>query len=101
MCLVKNEKVQKEDVDIKASYGKEATLSKEEFLKTYQIKESGLSEAEAESFIQKYGFNEIKQEKPKRWYHYFLESLFSPFNCILLRDCSHFMLYRCLSSRNT
>ena len=30
------------------------------------------------------GYNEIKQAKPKRWYHYFLQSLFSPFNCILL-----------------
>ena len=30
------------------------------------------------------GHNEIKQAKPKRWYHYFLQSLFSPFNCILL-----------------
>ena len=31
-----------------------------------------------------FGVNEIKQAKPKKWYNYFLESLFSPFNCILL-----------------
>ncbi len=34
--------------------------------------------------IQKYGLNEIKQKREKKWYHYFLESLFSPFNSILL-----------------
>ena len=34
--------------------------------------------------MQNLGYNEIKQAKPKRWYHYFLQSLFSPFNCILL-----------------
>ena len=28
--------------------------------------------------------NEIQQAKPKKWYHYFLDSLFTPFNCILL-----------------
>ena len=31
-----------------------------------------------------YGLNEIKKTKPKKWYHYFLESLFTPFNSILL-----------------
>lgn len=90
---MKNRKILKEDVDILALYGKEATLSKEDFLKNYQINETGLSSSEAELRIQKYGINEIKQEKPKRWYHYFLESLFSPFNCILLRDCCYFILY--------
>ena len=34
--------------------------------------------------LQKYGLNEIKQKQEKKWYHYFLESLFSPFNSILL-----------------
>ena len=34
--------------------------------------------------MQNLGYNEIKQAKPKKWYHYFLQSLFSPFNCILL-----------------
>jgi len=43
-----------------------------------------LSTNEANERISKYGLNEIRQAKPKKWYNYFLESLFSPFNCILL-----------------
>ncbi len=74
----------KEEVDIEKSYGKESSLKKEEFLKTFEIKESGLNTTEATNLIHKYGLNEIKQAKPKKWYHYFLESLFSPFNSILL-----------------
>ena len=34
--------------------------------------------------LHKNGFNELKQASPKKWYHYFLNSLFSPFNSILL-----------------
>lgn len=74
----------KDDVDVKKTYGKECTLSKEEFIKTYKINENGLSSSEAEKRILQYGLNEVKQAKPKKWYHYFLESLFSPFNIILL-----------------
>ena len=81
---MKNTKTQREEVDINRLYGKEGTLSKDEFLKTYHVKESGLSSAEAEARIHKYGLNEIRQAKPKKWYHFFLESLFSPFNSILL-----------------
>lgn len=43
-----------------------------------------MSTNDANERISKYGLNEIRQAKPKRWYNYFLESLFSPFNCILL-----------------
>ncbi len=43
-----------------------------------------MSTNEANERISKYGLNEIRQAKPKKWYNYFLESLFSPFNCILL-----------------
>ncbi len=44
----------------------------------------GLNSKQAEYMLQKYGVNEIKQTKPKKWYNYFLESLFTPFNIILL-----------------
>ena len=74
----------KTEITAKSLYGKEATLEKKEFLKNYEIMENGLSSEEASNRIQKYGFNEIKSTKPKKWYHYFLGSLFSPFNCILL-----------------
>ena len=74
----------KDDVNIQNLYGKEATLSKEAFIKEYNIKINGLSTKEAEDNINKFGSNEVSSQKPKRWYNYLLESLLSPFNCILL-----------------
>ncbi len=74
----------KEDVNIEKLYGKQSSLSKEEFLKSFDIRETGLSSQEVNNLIRQYGLNEVKQNKPKKWYNYFLESLFSPFNSILL-----------------
>ncbi len=74
----------KEEVNIVNLYGKESTLKKEEFIKTFNIQENGLSTDEANNRIAKYGLNEVKQSKPKKWYNYFLSSLFSPFNSILM-----------------
>ena len=74
----------KDEVNVSKMYGQECTLSKDEFIKKYKVKENGLSSYEAEEKIHRLGLNEIKQTKPKRWYNYFLESLFTPFNCILL-----------------
>ena len=74
----------KEEVNVEKIYGKQSSLKKDEFLKTFQIDESGLKEEEAISRLNKYGLNEVKQAKPKRWYNYFWSSLFSPFNSILL-----------------
>ena len=79
-----NDKTHKEEVNVKKLYGKESTLSKEDFIKEYNVDINGLSSIEAEERLQKYGPNEIKSTKPKRWYNYFLGSLFSPFNSILL-----------------
>ena len=74
----------KDEVNISKLYGLECTLSKEEFMQKYQIKETGLSSEEANQRLLNLGLNEIKQAKPKKWYHYLLNSLFTPFNCILL-----------------
>ena len=74
----------KEDIDVKKTYGEECILSKEDFIDKYKINTSGLSFHEAIARLSKYGPNEVKQTKPKKWYNYFLESLFSPFNIILL-----------------
>ena len=74
----------KEEVDVAKMYGEECLLSKEAFIKKHKIKENGLSTQEANRRLQGLGYNEIKQTKPKTWYNYFLESLFSPFNIILL-----------------
>lgn len=74
----------KEEVDVAKMYGEECTLPKDEFIKNYKVNPNGLSDTQATKRIEKLGLNEIKQAKPKRWYSYFLDSLFSPFNCILL-----------------
>lgn len=74
----------KEDVNIRKIYGEDCTLSKEDFLKKYKVNENGLSSSEADIRLKNLGLNEIKQAKPKKWYNYFLGSLFTPFNSILL-----------------
>jgi len=74
----------KEEVNVSKLYGQECILPKDEFIREYQVNENGLSSKVATDKLHKYGYNEITQAKPKRWYHYLFESLFSPFNCILL-----------------
>ena len=74
----------KEEFNIEKIYGNESKISKEEFIKKFRVNEKGLSEEEVEEKINKFGYNEIKQNKQKKWYNYFLQSLFSPFNVILL-----------------
>ena len=65
-------------------YEKECISSVDEFIKENGFKKRGLSTEEARKNIDKYGKNELKQKKPKQWYNYFFESLFSTFNLILL-----------------
>lgn len=65
-------------------YQKECVSSKEKFLKEMNLKETGLTSKEVEENRNKYGHNILKQKKPKQWYHYLFDSLFSPFNLILL-----------------
>ena len=89
----------KENTDIKSLYGKECTLLKDEFIKSYNINTQGLTSSEAEERLHKYGLNQISQAKPKKWYNYFFESLFTPFNSILLRNKLDFILYRRLSCK--
>ena len=74
----------KEDVDIKKIYGHLCTTSKENFISEFKIKEGGLTDDEVTQRIHTYGYNEVTQTKPKKWYHYLLKSLFTPFNSILL-----------------
>lgn len=83
MIILTNNTV-KDEVNVRKLYGLEATLPKEEFMQKYQVKDGGLSSDEVDERLRNLGFNEIKQAKSKKWYHYFLESLFTPFNCILL-----------------
>ena len=74
-----------EKIDIEKLYGREAFASVEEWKEEQNIDvEKGLNSAQVADNSKKYGKNEMKQKKPKKWYHYFVESLTSPFNLILL-----------------
>ena len=74
----------KEDLNIKEMYGKQCILEKENFIIKYNFSDNGLSSKKAQTLLVKYGVNQISQSKQKKWYNYFFESLFSPFNIILL-----------------
>ena len=76
--------IPKENVNVREIYGKDCITPKEQFILNRNVNLKGLTNTEVEENIKKYGSNEIDQTKPKKWYNYFLESLFSPFNCILL-----------------
>ena len=78
-------KDKKENIDFKALYGEAATIRVENLIKKEKIDlEKGLTSSEVQERISKYGYNEISRKKEKKWYHYFLGSLFSKFNLILL-----------------
>ena len=74
----------KEDINVQELYGNECTLQKEDFIKNYNFDENGLSSDKASTLLHSLGLNEIKQSKTKKWYNYLFESLFSPFNSILI-----------------
>ena len=74
----------KEDLNIKEMYGKQCVLSKDNFIAQNNFSTNGLSSQEAQNLLHKNGVNQISQTKPKKWYNFFLESLLSPFNTILL-----------------
>ena len=76
--------IQKNENSSIEKYTKISTMSAEEYIKQNNISTDGLTDAEANRRLQKNGYNEIKQGKNKKWYNYFLESLFTPFNSILL-----------------
>ena len=73
-----------ERIDLKKEYGKNCIESVEDFVKENNINVNGLSSKKAQEQIEKYGFNEVSQSKPKKWYNYLFQSLFTPFNLILL-----------------
>ena len=75
---------QKEDLNIRDMYRNQCILSKNDFLSKYNFNENGLSSQEVQEMIAKNGMNQVSQSKPKKWYNYFFESLFSSFNTILL-----------------
>ncbi len=75
---------QEEKIDIQKVYGEINSSSVEEFLQKNQFSLSGLSQEEIAKRQERYGKNQMKQVKEKKWYHYLWQSFFSPFNLILL-----------------
>ncbi len=75
---------QEEKIDIQKVYGEINSSSVEEFLQKNQFSLSGLSQEEIAKRQERYGKNQMKQAKEKKWYHYLWQSFFSPFNLILL-----------------
>ena len=74
----------KENVDVLKMYGEDSTTKRDEFLKKHNLNEKGLTSKQVEINIKKFGLNETKKAKPKKWYNYLLQSLLTPFNCILI-----------------
>ena len=74
----------KENVEVLKMYGEDSTTQRDEFLKKHNLNEKGLTSKQAEINIKKFGLNETKKAKPKKWYNYLLQSLLTPFNCILM-----------------
>ena len=74
----------KENVDVIKMYGEDSTTKRDEFLKKHNLNEKGLTSKQSEINIKKFGLNETKKAKPKKWYNYLLQSLLTPFNCILI-----------------
>ena len=74
----------KENVDVLKMYGEDSTTQRDEFLKKHNLNEKGLTSKQAEINIKKFGLNETKKAKPKKLYNYLLQSLLTPFNCILI-----------------
>ena len=62
----------KENVDVLKMYGEDSTTQRDEFLKKHNLNEKGLTSKQAEINIKKFGLNETKKAKPKKWYNYLL-----------------------------
>ncbi len=71
-------------MDIQKAYGQDCVNSVSQFVETHQVNLEGITEEEVKKRQTSYGKNQIKQAKPKKWYHYLWESFRSPFNLILL-----------------
>lgn len=75
----------KDSVDLKSIYGELTIKSPQELIKEKGIDiNNGLSTEDIKEIRKQYGYNEVSKQKEKKWYHYFLSSLLSKFNLILL-----------------
>lgn len=84
MINLANVNMQKEDVNINKLYGEDALIPAKDFIRKHNMQKDGLTNIEAEEKLKNLGPNQVSGAKTKKWYHYFLESLFTPFNSILI-----------------
>ena len=59
----------KDDINIENIYGNLCTICKEDFIKNFKVKDSGLNNNEVYEKLHKFGPNEVTQTKPKKWYN--------------------------------
>lgn len=80
-----NKENKNDKIDTKKLYGKECLLSVDEFVSTIKTDiNTGLTDRQLQLNYDKYGKNELNSAKPKKWYQFFLSSLITPFNLILI-----------------
>lgn len=71
------------DKEILTKYKSLSELSKEDLLSNLKTNINGLTDNDATNKLNEYGYNIIKEEKVKKWYHFLLESYKDPFIYIL------------------
>lgn len=71
------------DKEILTKYKSLSELSKEDLLSILKTNINGLTDNDATNKLNEYGYNIIKEEKVKKWYHFLLESYKDPFIYIL------------------
>lgn len=71
------------DKEILTKYKLLSEISKEDLLSNLKTNINGLTDNEATNKLNEYGYNIIKEEKVKKWYHFLLESCKDPFIYIL------------------
>ncbi len=71
------------DKEILTKYKSLSELSKEDLLSNLKTNINGLTDNDANNKLNEYGYNIIKEEKVKKWYHFLLESYKDPFIYIL------------------
>lgn len=71
------------DKEILTKYKLLSELSKEDLLSNLKTNINGLTDNDATNKLNEYGYNIIKEEKVKKWYHFLLESYKDPFIYIL------------------
>ena len=71
-------------ISVKDLYEETGVLSREDFIKEYNINTNGLSEQEAEELLEFHGENVIEKTQEKPWFIKLVKSFLDPFSLILI-----------------